>query len=321
MTLVNGKKSRSGNINCGVPQGSILGPLLFLLYINDLPNASSFDVRLFADDACLLLDDKNPLFLEQRVNLELTKINNWMKINKLSINYSKTNYIIFTKKLKKQNYNIHIDGNTLEKVTSTKYLGVVISEKLKWTPHIDHITSKISKSSYILCKLRHYVNLDTLKMLYYSLVYPHLIYCISSWGGASNSTLEPLNVLHRKILRIITHSDFKCSAIPLFYNLKILTITDIYNLNLAIQFHNIINNKFTGINNLIALNNSHNYNTRLATSNNFYQSFSRTNLGLSTHTSAGIKFWRTIPNDLKSSNLSTFKFKLKKLLIDKYNQL
>ena len=97
-TLVNGYKSLPSEVKCGVPQGSILGPLLFLIYINDLARVSSFDVRLFADDACLILDDKNPKRLQNNINHELNKINNWMKINKLSINYDKTNYMIFTKK-------------------------------------------------------------------------------------------------------------------------------------------------------------------------------------------------------------------------------
>ena len=81
-TCTNGKKSSSSNVNCGVPQGSILGPLLFLMYINDLPNVSSFDVRLFADDACLLLDNKCPNSLQSNVNVELNKISNWLKVNK-----------------------------------------------------------------------------------------------------------------------------------------------------------------------------------------------------------------------------------------------
>ena len=241
-----------------------------------------------------------------------------MKDNKLTINYSKTNYIIFTKKSTSHNYNISIENNVLERVKNTKYLGIILNEKLKWGPHIEHLCKKISKSSFILCKLRHYVNFNTLRMLYYSLVYPYLDYCISSWGGAPRSTLEPISILQRRIIRIITFSDFRCHTSPLFYKLNILKLTDIYNLKLGILFHNIINNKFTGTNNLISLNSVHNHNTRLADTNNFYQTFSNSNLGLSSYAMAGLKFWRVIPSDLKSYSLTRFKFRLKQFLLNKY---
>ena len=88
ITVVNGSHSNLENVRCGVPQGSILGPLFFSIYINYLPNISSSQVRLFADDACFIYKNKNISQLEQNVNLELIKINDWLKINKLSINYS-----------------------------------------------------------------------------------------------------------------------------------------------------------------------------------------------------------------------------------------
>ena len=142
ITLINGKKSNFGHITHGVPQGSILGPILFLLYINDLPNFSDLDIKLFADDACLMLNDKNAAALENKVNTELVKINNWMNINKLTINYSKSNYIIFTNKNNSFKFNIGINGIALDQITKTKYLGVIINEKLKWNDHIDHIRKK-----------------------------------------------------------------------------------------------------------------------------------------------------------------------------------
>ena len=318
-TLVNGFKSISSEVKCGVPQGSILGPLLFLIYINDLARVSSFDIRLFADDACLILDDKNPKRLQNNINHELNKINNWMKINKLSINYDKTNYMIFTKKRNDSNFCLQLDGHELQRVTNAKYLGVILNDKLNWTSHINNIYTKISKASYILCKIRHYVNLNTLKMIYYSLVYPHLTYCISSWGGAPKTTLQSINRLHNKILRIITFSDFKSPSAPLYFKLQMLTITDIYNLKLATLIHNIHNHKFTGSNNLVLLQDFHSYQTRLANSNNFFQQFTSSNLTQSTFSSAGLRFWRSLPNDIKLVKPSAFKYKVKYFLLNKYN--
>ena len=191
-TVINNIKSEPERIVCGVPQGSVLGPLLFLIYINDLPNACSLDVRLFADDACLLQSHNNIVQLQSIVNNQLIKVNNWLKINKLSINYSKSNYIIFTKQRIQKTLNINMEGNELERVRETKYLGVILDEKLNWKSHLEHIKSKISRGSYILSKLRHYVNIKTSITIYFSLIYPYLNYCITTWGATSNSNLLPI---------------------------------------------------------------------------------------------------------------------------------
>ena len=133
----------------------LLLKLLFLLYINDLEKVSFFDVRRFTVDACLLLDSNNSNSLEKNVNTELIKVSQWMKDNKLTINYSKTNYIIFTKKSTSHNYNISIENNVLERVKNTKYLGIILNEKLKWGSHIEHLCKKflnllLFSASYVI---------------------------------------------------------------------------------------------------------------------------------------------------------------------------
>ena len=220
--------------------------------------------------------------------------------------------MIFTKKRKNFTFQLQLEGYELKRVTSTKYLGVIISERLSWRPHIAHLLTKLSKASYILSKVRHYVDLNTLKMIYYALVYPHLSYCITSWGSAPKSLMQPLVTIQNKIVRILTNSEFRCYALPLYFDLKFLTVTDVYNLKLAISIHNVQNNKFTGFNNLIPLKNVHSYNTRLSNKNNYFQNQS------TPCSSASIKFWRSIPENIKSSSLASFKTKLKQLLINNY---
>ena len=155
-------------------------------------------------------------------------------------------------------------------------------------------------------------------MLYYSLIYPELDYCISLWRWTPRSNFEPISILQRRIIRIITFSEFRCHTSPLFFKLNVLKLNDVYKLKLGTLFHNMINNKFTGTNNLIRLNSMHNHNTRLANTNNFYQTFSNSNLGLNTYTKMGLKFWREIPNDLKSAKLANFKLRLKQFLLINY---
>ena len=139
ITKVNNINSDIEYITCGVPQGSILGPLLFNLYINDIINSSNFKIKLFADDACLVYSCKDAKQLEKRVNLELIKVNIWRKLNKLSVNFSKSNYIIFTNKQNNYNYTINMDGHRLERTEEMKYLGVILDHKLSWSKHVNYI--------------------------------------------------------------------------------------------------------------------------------------------------------------------------------------
>ena len=166
--MVNNIHSKPLIINCGVPQGSILGPLLFNLYINDLASASNLTVRLYADDACLTYSHHNISSLENKINSELMSISDWFKINKLSVNYTKSNFMLFTKAKQINSLNILLDGNILDRVKTVKYLGIHLDEKLNWKTHVDIILNKVTKASYIISKIRHYVDLSTLKILYYS---------------------------------------------------------------------------------------------------------------------------------------------------------
>lgn len=318
ITVVNGVKSSSERISCGVPQGSILGPLLFLVYMNDLSGCTSCSVRLFADDACIVVDDKNQYKLETTINKELEKVNTWMKLNKLSINYNKTNYIVFTNKRLASSIDVKLEGHRLERVTETKYLGVILSEKLSWSKHINFLKSKLNKASYIISKLRHYVDIKTLQMVYYSLVNSHLSYCITTWGGAPSTMIEPLKVIQRKIIRLMTHSDFQAPTTPLFSQLNILKLEDVYTLNLSLIFHKIHNNKIVGQHHLINIKDIHSHNTRLSHNNNYFTNYQKTNIGLSTYSAAGNKIWSSLSADIKSMSYTGFKNKIKKMLIESY---
>ena len=159
-------------------------PLLFLLYINDLPLCTNLKVTLFADDACLRFSHHNAVVLEQIVNAELVKVSHWLISNKLFVNYSKSNYLIFTKKRIKHKFNVILDNTIIDQTHSTKYLGIIIDDKLNWKDHITNLKSKLARNNYILHKLKPYVNKHTLKLVYYSIIYPHLQYGIASYGSA-----------------------------------------------------------------------------------------------------------------------------------------
>ena len=319
-TKINNYYSNFENITCGIPQGSILGPLLFNLYINDLPNVSDFSVRLFADDACLNLKNKNPDKLEAEVNKQLTKISNWTKINKLSINHSKSKVIIFNRINNTKKFEIKMDEQILERVTNIKYLGVHLDEKLNWKIHIKKVQAKLSTASYILSKTRHYVPQSTLKLLYYSLAYSNFNYCITAYGGTYKTNLNPIIILQKRIIRIITHNKFDAPSKPIFLTLKLLPFQYVYRLNILILMYKIKNNLITGSYNLSQIQQTHNYSTRLSQQDNFYQNFNRTDIGQATSSAQGVKLWREIPTELKSFPLHIFKTKLKHYLINLFRQ-
>ena len=198
---INNLISSNKKILCGVPQSSVLGPLL--LYVNDIQNASNFNIRLFADDT-LLYFTKKPCDLEKHVNIELDKIQRWLDVNKLSINVSKTNYIIISPKLKERyKFQIKLEEHLLCQTETHKYLGIIIDEKLSWKPHLSAVASKLAKLCGLFYKLRLYVDKQVLKEVYYTLIYSILLYGIICWGSCSKTVSKPVEVVHNQILRCI----------------------------------------------------------------------------------------------------------------------
>ena len=302
-------------IKCGVPQGSILGPLLFLIYINDLCSVSkALDFVLFADDTNIFFSHKNINVLEKTLNEELIKLNDWCRANKLSINYKKSNYILFKPRQKKETFEIDLkfDQTTIERVKETMFLGIIIDEALSWKSHITNIARKISKSIGIIYRASFCLPISSLCTLYYSLVYPYLVYCISVWGSTYTTNLKRIFLLQKKVLRIISKSSFDAHTDPLFIQLKILKFDDIYKFQI-LKFMFLYKNKVLPdlFKEMFSLRSEvHSYNTR--NSNSFHTFSCRTNIRKFSIRFQGPLLFNQLNSDIKNAgSISLFKTKLK----------
>ena len=185
----------------------------------------------FADDTNLFISHTDFSVLMAKANHDLENISKWFKLNKLSLNIKKSNFIIFTsnnKKYCKSNTCLSIGDNPITQVTSTTFLGVIIHERLNWKIHISYVCKKISKSIGIIGKFRSLLHHKCLLTLYYSLIYPYLTYCNIIWGATYPTHLHKLHMMQKRFCRMATYNDWSAHSAPLFKQLNILSI---FNLN------------------------------------------------------------------------------------------
>ena len=280
------------------------------------------DFHLFADDTNLFFSHKNLQIMEGIINHELCNINTWLCSNKLLLNIEKTNFVIFKPHQKKINYSMEliINDKTNKARQSVKYLGIMLDCHLNWKDHISSICKKLSRGTGVLCKVRQYVTTKILIQLYYSIIYPFLIFGCTVWGMIYNTNIQPIFLLQKKIIRIMTFSKYDAHTNPIFNKLKLLKIHEIIKFYIATFMYQYIQgmllNAFDSF--FTTTNSTHDYCTRLTSKFTFHLPKIRTNFGKFNIRYFGPKVWNDIEDSLKSFSFSRFKRQLKESYLKLY---
>jgi len=323
-----GCDSKVCEIKCGVPQGSVLGPLLFIIYTNDLPNCLEYcKCLLFADDTTIFIRGHDISLLYQNLNKDLSKLVDWFWANKLSLNLSKTNYMLFKSKSPISDTCANLDsmcikfGNTeIEKKSHVKFLGIILDEQLNWNDHCSMIFGKLASSIYMMNAVKNFLPRNIMTTLYYSFFYSYLNYGILLWGPSiSMGNLNRFVIMQKKAVRVIKNMSYTAHTGSSFKELKILKIQDVIDLEVLKFTYSFIHRLLPApLLTTFELNSDiHNYNTRNKQNPRPAQhktaKFNRSYLTLSP------RLWLTVLNDDKNcKTLKTFSKAIKKWKISDY---
>ena len=320
ITAVGDAHSSAAKMPVGVPQGSILGPLLFLIYVNDLPNCPlASDIVLYADDTVLYYSSKDLTDLQCHLNADLETVSEWFSRNLLTLNISKCNFVIFGSphKLNRiQEVSIQVKGTRIDRTESFQYLGVTLHQSMSWSDHIDSVCKKINQRIGLIRRVRNLLPLQARVALYNTLILPLFDYGDFVWGDKNNLTImSDLQVLQNKAAKVLLGLPIRSSSTQALKSLDLKLLSSRRFFHRCTAIHKCLIGSTDFDFNFIRNQAVHSHNTRR--SNDLRLPLSRTNWGKQMFIYQAAKDWNSLPSELKDTHvLSIFKAKLKTFLND-----
>ena len=300
---LNSKKSSTLPLPTGVPQGSILGPLLFLIYINDLPSVAKLKCVSFADDSNFLTQGNDLAALTKSLTEELKHISDFFKANQLKLNAKKTKMVIFRKTKLPPNHqemNVYLEGVKLDKDESAEFLGITIDSTLTWDKHCSNVANKISRHNGMLNRVKHMLPPCSLRLLYHSFIQPHIQYALPAWGGCSAQNKKRIVSIQKRAIRTITKSYINAHTEPRMKKLGLLKFDDLYKTECTSLVHDCVHgNAPTNIKSSLKLANSSEHNLRNQAENplDLRVPNLKTRVGTSSFSLKGPQFWNSISTE------------------------
>ena len=302
--------------NTGIPQGSILGPLLFIIFVNCLPDVVTCKTVMYADDTSLMCKAKDVNELKVKLESNLKAVANWFKANKLTLNTDKTKFMVFGTNHMIDQYNditLSFDDKLIEKVSVFKYLGIKFDSNMSWSSHIDYLSGNISKRIGIVKRIKHFIPQETLIMLSNALVIPHFDYASSVWSNCSANDQNNLQVLHNRLARTILSADIRTPIDDLLSSVNWIRLCDRWSNHMLILTFKCIKDMCPDYlcNQFKFVHNIHDHITRSHTTNTLVVPKCNSNSGKRTFLVRAASLWNNITPSIRADldNLTLSQFK------------
>jgi hypothetical protein len=311
-----GASSELKPVDVGVPQSSVLGPLLFLVYITDMSRCSDgLQFVHFADDTTVFVRGDDLELLYDDMNRELACVDVWLRANKLSLNLGKTSYMVFSNRQKNINRQIAIRNVSVHLVTSARFLGVIVDDRLSFEEHTKYVMGKVSRSIGIMYKLSAFLPRHILKILYMSLVYPYLNYGVVVWGGANKTQIDKLCRLQNRCIKLFSDD---VPIVQCFISNRLLSFPFIYRYFIDLKFYQyyVLGKSNYFHNNILNEQVAHNHVTRFKTNNNLNYPKPNKSKFMSSFIYQSITTWNDLPINIRdSASLCMYKKNLKEYFV------